>query len=166
MARRPVSESFTMLSEQGQQQSFDPAVSFHQSDYSPTMLQQQQHFATGHQQQHQHQKQQPSQQQYHRSARPASEILPQNHHHSFLANNFQSPEGKLHISDNDNTNTPTHLKGVIPFHSFYLLSLLIVIVFILAHTSSCSLLLIGVPLLSFSIILASPQYPIACNILN
>ncbi|KAG0374042.1 hypothetical protein BGX24_010909 [Mortierella sp. AD032] len=94
MARRPVSESFTMLSEQGQQQSFDPAVSFHQSDYSPTMLQQQQHFATGHQQQHQHQKQQPSQQQYHRSARPASEILPQNHHHSFLANNFQSPEAE------------------------------------------------------------------------
>ncbi|KAF9103196.1 hypothetical protein BGX29_003661 [Mortierella sp. GBA35] len=84
-----------MLSEQGQQQSFDPAVSFHQSDYSPTMLQQQQHFASGHQQQHQHQKQQQTQQQYHRAARPASEILPQNHHHPFLANNsFQSPEAE------------------------------------------------------------------------
>src|ERR1700679_2957470 len=91
MARRPVSESFTMLSEQGQQQSFDPV-----SDYSPTMLHQQQHFATGHQQQHQHQKQQQPQQQYHRSARPASEILPQNHHPPFLGNNFQSPEGILH----------------------------------------------------------------------
>lgn len=78
-----------MLSEQGQQQSFDPV-----SDYSPTMLHQQQHFATGHQQQHQHQKQQQPQQQYHRSARPASEILPQNHHHPFLANNFQSPEAE------------------------------------------------------------------------
>ncbi|KAF9139660.1 hypothetical protein BGX30_007642 [Mortierella sp. GBA39] len=78
-----------MLSEQGQQQSFDPV-----SDYSPTMLHQQQHFATGHQQQHQHQKQQQSQQQYHRSARPASEILPQNHHHPFLGNNFQSPEAE------------------------------------------------------------------------
>ncbi|KAG0288444.1 hypothetical protein BGZ97_006822 [Linnemannia gamsii] len=91
MARRPVSESFTMLSEQGQQQqSFDPV-----SDYSPTMLHQQQHFATGHQQQHHlQQKQQQPQQQYHRSARPASEILPQNHHHPFLANNFQSPEAE------------------------------------------------------------------------
>ncbi|KAG9066203.1 hypothetical protein KI688_001424 [Linnemannia hyalina] len=78
-----------MLSEQGQQQSFDPV-----SDYSPTMLHQQQHFATGHQQQHQHQKQQQPQQQFHRSARPASEILPQNHHHPFLGNNFQSPEAE------------------------------------------------------------------------
>lgn len=78
-----------MLSEQGQQQSFDPVA-----DYSPTMLHQQQHFATGHQQQHQYQKQQQPQQQYHRSARPASEILPQNHHHPFLANNFQSPEAE------------------------------------------------------------------------
>ncbi|KAF9437809.1 Flap-structured DNA-binding and RNA-binding protein [Entomortierella beljakovae] len=96
MARRPVSESFTMLSEQGKQ-SFDPAVSFRQSDYSPTLLQQQQqqqqqqHFASGIQQK---QQQQPTQH-FHRTARPASEILPQNHHHPFLANNnFQSPEAE------------------------------------------------------------------------
>jgi hypothetical protein len=91
-----------MLSEQGQQQqSFDPV-----SDYSPTMLHQQQHFATGHQQQHHlQQKQQQPQQQYHRSARPASEILPQNHHHPFLANNFQSPEGKLHTNRNKRQNS-------------------------------------------------------------
>ncbi|KAF9897941.1 hypothetical protein BX616_004727, partial [Lobosporangium transversale] len=92
-----------MLSEQGNQ-SFDPTVSFRQSDYSPTMLQQQQqqqqqqqrqqqqqqqqHFASGHQQQHQ------KQQQFHRPARPASEILPQNHQHPFLSNNFQSPEAE------------------------------------------------------------------------
>ncbi|KAI7820139.1 hypothetical protein BC939DRAFT_505196 [Gamsiella multidivaricata] len=86
-----------MLSEQGKQ-SFDPSASFRQSDYSPTLLQQQQqqqqqqHFASG---QQQHQKQQPSQQQhFQRAARPASEILPQNHQHPFLANNFQSPEAE------------------------------------------------------------------------
>ncbi|KAF9966568.1 hypothetical protein BGZ70_001929 [Mortierella alpina] len=92
-----------MLTDQGKQ-SFDPAVSFHQSDYSPTILHQQQqqqqqqqqlHFATGHQQLNQQQKSQPhQQQQFHRAARPASEILPQNHHLQFQANAFQSPEAE------------------------------------------------------------------------
>ncbi|KAG0206612.1 hypothetical protein BGX28_002001 [Mortierella sp. GBA30] len=57
--------------------------------------QQQLHFATGHQQLNQ-QQQKPThqQQQFHRAARPASEILPQNHHHPFQANAFQSPEAE------------------------------------------------------------------------
>ncbi|KAG0044445.1 hypothetical protein BGZ83_010339, partial [Gryganskiella cystojenkinii] len=111
MARRPVSESFTMLSDQGKQQqqqlsSFDPSAggTFRQQDFSPTMLQQQQqqqnHFASGHQQQHhgQHQQKQSHSQQpqpFHRGGggRPASEILPQGHH-PFHNNNFQSPEAE------------------------------------------------------------------------
>ncbi|KAF9195345.1 hypothetical protein BGZ50_004721 [Haplosporangium sp. Z 11] len=53
--------------------------------------QQQLHFATGHQQLKQ---QQTQQQQFHRAARPASEILPQNHHHPFQTNTFQSSEAE------------------------------------------------------------------------